>query len=219
MVILGTPWDQTPWVTRMLSGTTSSSNFPVTAGALQTANNNPNQATVFVSKIGPNGQGIADLIYSTYYGGTSATPVPAAADFGLGIAVSGTNAYITGQMSASNMLVSSTAFQKTLGGGGTATGKCVRRGPAYGCGYYGISYKYQFWYAGNRRSNGAADRNCDQQQLHHGDLHQHCRRANFTGGACYGLCYRLGFEYLRRQHSGGRNLYGGSNLHAIGERC
>ncbi|MGA7921699.1 MAG: SBBP repeat-containing protein, partial [Candidatus Acidiferrales bacterium] len=104
-----------------VAGSTGSSDFPVTAGALQTTNNNP-AGTAFVSKIGPNGLGLADLIYSTYYGGqATTTPAPATADLGLGIAVSGTNAYITGQMSASNMLVSSTAFQKALGGGGTAT--------------------------------------------------------------------------------------------------
>lgn len=108
-----------------VAGSTGSSDFPVTPGALQTTNNNP-AGTAFVSKIGPNGLGLADLIYSTYYGGqATTTPAPATADLGLGIAVSGTNAYITGQMSASNMLVSSTAVQKMLGAAGATANAFV----------------------------------------------------------------------------------------------
>ena len=52
-----------------VAGTTGSPDFPVTQGALQETRNNLNGAA-FVSKISPNGQGLADLVYSTYFGGS-----------------------------------------------------------------------------------------------------------------------------------------------------
>jgi hypothetical protein len=104
-----------------VTGLTDSVNFPITQGALEVALNNPT-GEAFVSKISPNGNGLADLVYSSFFGGqtmnTLATP-----DEGFGIAVSGTNAYVAGQMASPNMPVSSGAFQTTLrSAGATANG-------------------------------------------------------------------------------------------------
>ena len=96
-----------------VTGTTDSTNFPVTAGALETTLHNTD-GVAFVSKIGPNGLGLADLIYSTFYEGQSNNASPATADTGNGIAVSGTNAYVTGQMADPDMLTSTGAYQTTL---------------------------------------------------------------------------------------------------------
>jgi hypothetical protein len=100
-----------------VAGLTGSADFPVTQGALQEARNNPN-GTAFVSKISPNGQGLADLVYSTYFGGQTLNGTLTTADSAQGIAVSGTNAYIAGYMTAPDMLTSVTAFQKALGAPG-----------------------------------------------------------------------------------------------------
>ena len=103
-----------------VAGQTGSTDFPVTQGALQLTNNNtnPGNGTAFVSKISPNGQGLADLAYSTYFGGQTVNNTLLISDSGQGIAVSGTNAYVTGYMSAPDMLTSSGAFQTTLGAAG-----------------------------------------------------------------------------------------------------
>lgn len=58
-----------------VDGLTSSTNFPVTANAFQTTNrgtpNPPDYGyNVFVSKIDPAGNGLADLTYSSYLGGS-----------------------------------------------------------------------------------------------------------------------------------------------------
>jgi hypothetical protein len=99
-----------------VTGQTSSNDFPITQGALIETPANPRGAG-FISKISPNGNGLADLVYSSYFGGQTANSV-AHQDSGRGIAVSGTNAYITGQMSSPDMPVSSGAFQTSLGAAG-----------------------------------------------------------------------------------------------------
>ena len=52
-----------------VAGTTSSSDFPVTAGALQSTYPGAS-SDGFVSKLNPQGNGKADLVYSTYFGGS-----------------------------------------------------------------------------------------------------------------------------------------------------
>ena len=99
-----------------VTGLTASPNFPITQGALELALNNPT-GEAFISKISPNGTGLADLVYSSYFGGQSANTLTTP-DKGLGIAVSGTNAYIAGQMASPDMPVSSGAFQTSLGAAG-----------------------------------------------------------------------------------------------------
>ena len=95
-----------------VTGGASSTNFPVTQGAILATKKNP-AGTGFVAKINPGGNGLADLLYSTYFGGSgngSSNP-----DIGYGIAVSAAdNAYITGQTSSPDLPVSTGAFQTTL---------------------------------------------------------------------------------------------------------
>ncbi len=92
-------------------GTTFSTNFPVTTGAFQSANNEPaNFQCVFVSKLNPTGTA---LVYSTYLGG-SGNPGDHAiyGDVGIGIAVdSSGDAYVTGDADSTNFPVTAGAFQ------------------------------------------------------------------------------------------------------------
>jgi hypothetical protein len=98
-----------------VTGGTNSTNFPITQGAtLVTIKNS--SGTGFVAKINPGGNGLADLLYSSYFGGSGNGSIP---DAGFGIAVSaGNNAYITGQTSSSDIPISSGAFQTSLGAAG-----------------------------------------------------------------------------------------------------
>jgi hypothetical protein len=97
-----------------VTGTTASTNFPITAGAFQpTLRGSCNFACtspggdVFVSKL--NAAGSA-LIYSTYLGGTND-------DLGAGIAIDAKgNAYVTGQTRSFNFPVTPGAFQPNLSG-------------------------------------------------------------------------------------------------------
>jgi hypothetical protein len=77
-----------------VAGTTSSTNFPVTAGALQ-ATNLGGGSDAFVAKLNPAGSA---LVYSTYLGGSSV-------DYASGIAVDFVgNAYVTGYTASSDFL-------------------------------------------------------------------------------------------------------------------
>ncbi len=69
--------------------------FPTTAGAVQSVNNNPvGGGNAFVARLNPGGNGSADLLYSTYLGGSNDS---FSGDDGYGIAVdSANNAYVTG---------------------------------------------------------------------------------------------------------------------------
>jgi hypothetical protein len=87
-------------------GITDSSNFPTTAGALQTTNAGGYDA--FVSKLNSSGSA---LIYSTYLGGSGD-------DYGNSIAVdSSNNAYVIGFTNSSNFPTTAGAFQTSNGGG------------------------------------------------------------------------------------------------------
>jgi len=89
-----------------VTGTTSSSDYDVTAGAFQTSNGG--SSDVFVTKL--NATGTA-LVYSTYIGGSST-------DEGYGIAVDGSGSvYVTGSTESSDYDVTAGAFQTTYGGG------------------------------------------------------------------------------------------------------
>jgi hypothetical protein len=81
-----------------VAGETSSPDFPITQGALQIQRFNPNGAG-FVSKVNPGGNGIADLVYSTYFGGNGGVGTVGSTqpDTAQGIALLGTNVYIAGQ--------------------------------------------------------------------------------------------------------------------------
>ncbi|HEU4768751.1 MAG TPA: SBBP repeat-containing protein [Pyrinomonadaceae bacterium] len=88
-------------------GTTTSLNFPITPGALQTTGSGGKN--VFVTKLNPGGTGV---VYSTYLGGSLN-------DSGYGIAVDGDgNAYITGTTASTNFPITTGAL-RTANGGGT----------------------------------------------------------------------------------------------------
>ena len=57
-----------------IAGATQGSDFPVTKGAFQTAPVAGSQGEGFVTKLNPSGTGAADLVYSTYFGGSGAGP-------------------------------------------------------------------------------------------------------------------------------------------------
>jgi len=96
-----------------VTGATQSTDFPTTAGALQTSYGGTGTATAtsagdaFVAKIGPNGD---KLIYSTYLGGNDS-------DMAASIAVdSSGNAYVTGGTMSTNFPTTAGAFQTNLHG-------------------------------------------------------------------------------------------------------
>jgi hypothetical protein len=94
-----------------VTGGTGSPEFPITQGAILETLKNPN-ATGFVAKINPGGNGIADLLYSSYFGGSGNGAIN---DAGNGIAVSAAkNAYITGQTSSSDLPVTAGVIQSKL---------------------------------------------------------------------------------------------------------
>ena len=87
-----------------IAGVTNSTNFPVTAGAFQTALNGAQN--VFIAKLTSNGQSLA---YSTYLGGEGT-------DWATGIAISAAgNAYVSGYTSSVNF-PQANAVQATFGG-------------------------------------------------------------------------------------------------------
>ena len=88
-----------------VTGNTTSTNFPTTAGAFQTANGG--YADVFVAKLNPAGTG---LIYSTYLGGSGS-------EMGYGIALDPNgSAYVTGITASTNFPTTTAAFQNALAG-------------------------------------------------------------------------------------------------------
>ena len=96
-----------------VTGSTSSTDFPVTPGAFQTvyggicASGGNCNKNAFVTELNPTGSA---LVYSTYLGGS-------AWDVGYGIAVdSAGNAYVTGGAGSPNFPVTPGAFQTTGGG-------------------------------------------------------------------------------------------------------
>jgi hypothetical protein len=95
-----------------VTGQTQSSNFPTSAGALQSASGGcssyyPYQCDAFVAKLDSTGTA---LVFSTYLGGSSD-------DSGMGIAVDADgNAYVTGYTTSPNFPTTAGAFQPDFGG-------------------------------------------------------------------------------------------------------
>jgi hypothetical protein len=86
-----------------VTGSTLSTDFPTTAGALQTTFGG-GYSDAFVSELNPQGSG---LVYSTYLGGSNS-------DSGSGIAVdSAGSAYVTGGTSSADFPTTAGAFQTT----------------------------------------------------------------------------------------------------------
>ena len=90
-------------------GTTSSSDFPVTGGALQGTAAATNQ--FFFSKLDPGANGSASLLYSTFFGGS--VPSSGVVDGGAVAVDANLNVYLAGGTSFSDMPVVN-AYQSTL---------------------------------------------------------------------------------------------------------
>ncbi|MCW3095462.1 MAG: hypothetical protein JWL77_1080 [Chthonomonadaceae bacterium] len=93
-----------------VAGSSSSPDFPITAGAFQqTEKGGANSTSAFVSKLNSTG---TTLLYSTYLGGSQG------GDTGVGIAVDNNgNAFVTGITFSSNFPTTPTAFQATYPAG------------------------------------------------------------------------------------------------------
>jgi hypothetical protein len=89
-----------------VTGNTSSTDFPTTAGAFQTAGGGGIDA--FITKLNSTG---TSLVYSTYLGGTGEDGACAI------VADSSDNAYVTGYTYSANFPVSGGAYQSVNGGG------------------------------------------------------------------------------------------------------
>ncbi|MFW9990807.1 MAG: SBBP repeat-containing protein [Candidatus Odinarchaeota archaeon] len=92
-----------------VTGSTSSTDFPTTVNAFNETLN-VGSSDVFVFKLAPSGNGIDDLLYCTFIGGSDF-------DEGIGIAVdSDGNAYITGVTYSSNFPTTTGAYNETIYG-------------------------------------------------------------------------------------------------------
>jgi hypothetical protein len=88
-----------------VAGYTSSSDFPTTAGALDTTHNGADD--VFVTKLSPSG---SSLVYSTLMGGSNS-------EYANDVAIDGSGAaYLTGYAISSNFPTTAGAFDTTFGG-------------------------------------------------------------------------------------------------------
>lgn len=99
-----------------LGGYTSTDDFPVTTGALQTASGGG--ADAFISEIDPANGGGTDLIYSTYLGGSGDEASSGQSQGGgLGLAVDGSGVvYVAGGTYSTDFPVTSGAYQTALAG-------------------------------------------------------------------------------------------------------
>lgn len=100
-----------------VAGGTSSTDFPVTTGAFQQAMATSALGNGFISKVNPAGNGSADLVYSSYFGGSSS---PGNVDEIEALAIdSSNNIYVAGQTFSSAtfpIFPNPGAFQAALNG-------------------------------------------------------------------------------------------------------
>jgi len=100
-----------------VGGGTDSASYQVTPGAFQPAFAPGAQGEGFISKLNPGGKGAADLVYSSFFGGSGITNGPYSVN---AIAVDSlNNAYLTGETfssSATFPVYPPTAFQPSLNG-------------------------------------------------------------------------------------------------------
>ncbi len=100
-----------------ITASVSPNPFPTTSGAYQTTRPDA-YGDAFVFKLNPGSNGVADLLYSTYFGGSGGNNL---ADEALGIAIDSTgNAYIAGRTASASdfpVVPNPGAFQATMPGG------------------------------------------------------------------------------------------------------
>ena len=89
--------------------------FPVTPGAFQAGDANPNAPKAFVLKLTPSGS----VIYSTFFGGTAGSPTTGGyeptQDYGVAVAVDEAgNAYLTGNTDDTDFPTTPGAYRTTL---------------------------------------------------------------------------------------------------------
>ncbi len=95
-----------------VTGTTTSIDFPVTAGAFKPAYPNPGGTAGFVTELNPSGSA---LVYSTYFGDTSGGSTTVTS-----IALDATdNAYLTGYTNSNNFPTTQGAYKTSETAGGT----------------------------------------------------------------------------------------------------
>jgi uncharacterized repeat protein (TIGR01451 family) len=131
-----------------ITGQTSSSPFPTTPGAFDSTLGGASDA--FVTKLNPAGSGPADLVYSTYLGGSST-------ESGNGIAVDTVgNAYVTGQTASivgTGFPTTAGAFDITRDGGNDAF---VTKFSPPGLGVTAVLYSTYLGGGGTESGNGIA---------------------------------------------------------------
>ncbi len=129
-----------------VTGLTSSSNFPTTAGAFQTTNRGLGYSNAFVTKLNPAGSA---LVYSTYLGGDNPLNGCSCSDVGYAIAVDGSgNAYVTGQTNLNAFPTTVGAFQPAKAG--TSNAFVTKLNPA------GSALVYSTYLGGTRSDFGRA---------------------------------------------------------------
>lgn len=94
-----------------VTGETTSTNFPTTAGAYDRTANGLDDA--FVARLSPDGAGPADLVYATLLGGGRN-------ETGRGIAVDGSDVYVTGRTSSTGFPTTDGAHDPSYNGDGDA---------------------------------------------------------------------------------------------------
>jgi hypothetical protein len=134
-----------------ITGTTYSTDFPVTCDAFQTANPSTTSGapTAFVARINATGN---DLGYATYLGGSGNAATPAHGDVSQAIAVDSTgSAYVTGYTWSPDFPTTAGAVQPDFAGSATVSNAFVAKlNPA------GKALTYAT-YLGGSGSNGAGD--------------------------------------------------------------
>ena len=92
-----------------MTGYTQSTDFPTTAGAFQETHSGGDSREGFFAIIDPQGNGTADLVYSSYLGGSSY-------DEGFGIAVADSKAWIIGTTNSTDFPTTTGAYDTTVNG-------------------------------------------------------------------------------------------------------
>ncbi len=132
-------------------GTTSSSDFPVTAGALQGTAAATNQ--FFFSKLDPGANGSASLLYSTFFGGS--TPSAGVVDGGAVAVDANLDVYLAGGTSFTDMPVVN-AYQGAYQGGAHDVWAALLKAPANNTQQYTPTYETYLGGGGDDIAYGVA---------------------------------------------------------------